>query len=255
MKIYRRSHFIGLCLALLLAGSAFSQGLYWESTTTGGPLKDKENISQTFAMPKMFKIVNPSGIMILRMDQEKIYNVDPAKKTYSEMTFAEMEAYAKKAGDKMAQFREKIKNMPPEQKKQMEAMSSMMGGGAEGAVEVSATGEKKTIAGFACTRYLMKRGDKEMMTLWVTKDVTGFDNLRKDLMEFGKRTAALTNMSGLSEAYQKIDGFPMETDMDMMGKMTMTVTKVEKRSTPAGEFNVPAGYTKTDSPLVGKPGQ
>ena len=101
----------------------------------------------------------------------------------------------------------------------------------------------------------MKRGDKEMMTLWVTKDVTGFDNLRRDLMEFGKRTAALTNMSGLSEAYQKIDGFPMETDMDMMGKMTMVVTKVEKRSTPAGEFSVPAGYTKTDSPLTGKPGQ
>src|SRR5271169_483596 len=104
MKIHGRTHSVGLCLALLLAGSAFSQGLYWESTTSGGPLKDKENLSQTFAMPKMFKIVNPSGVMILRMDQEKIYNVDPAKKTYSEMTFAEMEAYAKKAGDKMAQF-------------------------------------------------------------------------------------------------------------------------------------------------------
>ena len=255
MKTYGRTHFIGLCLALLLAGSAFSQGLYWESTTSGGPLKDKENLSQTFAMPKMFKIVNPGGVMILRMDQEKIYNVDPAKKTYSEMTFAEMEAYAKKAGDKMAQFREKIKNLPPDQRKQMEAMGGMMGAGAEGPVDVSATGEKRTISGFACTRYIMKRGDKEMMSLWVTKDVTGFDNLRKDLMEFGKRTAALTNMSGLGEAYQKIDGFPMETDMDMMGKMTMVVTKVEKRSTPAAEFSVPAGYTKTESPLVGRQGQ
>ena len=254
MRIHSRAHFIGLCLALLLAGSAFSQGLYWESTTTGGPLGDKGNVSQNFAMPKMFKVVNPTMVMILRMDQEKIYNVDPAKKTYSEMTFAEMEAYAKKAGDKMAAFREKIKNLPPDQRKQMEGMAGLMGG-AEAPVEVSATGEKKTIAGFACTRYLMKRGDKEMMTLWVTKDVTGFDNLRKDLMEFGKRTAALTNMSGLSEAYQKIDGFPMETEMDMMGKMTMVVTKVEKRSTPAGEFSVPAGYTKTDSPLMGKPGQ
>jgi Domain of unknown function (DUF4412) len=255
MKIYSRTHLAGLCLALLLAGSAFSQGLYWESTTTGGPLKDKANISQTYAMPKMFKIVNTQGVMILRMDQEKIYNVDIAKKTYSEMTFAEMEAYAKKASEKMAQFREKIKNLPPEQRKQMEAMGGMMGAGAEGPVDVSATGEKRTISGFACTRYIMKRGDKEMMTLWVTKDVTGYDNLRRDLMEFGKRTAALMNMTGMSEAYQKIDGFPMETDMDMMGKMTMVVTKVEKRSTAAGEFNVPAGFTKTDSPLAGKPGQ
>jgi hypothetical protein len=252
--MYRRAHVAGLSLALLLAGSAFSQGLYWESTTTGGPLGDKGNVSQNFAMPRMLKVVNPTMVMILRIDQEKIYNVDPAKKTYSEITFADMEAYAKKAGDKMAAFKEKIKNLPPDQRKQMEGMAGVMGG-TEAPVEVSATGEKKTIAGFACTKYIMKRGDKEMMTLWVTKDVTGFDNLRKDLMEFGKRTAALTNMSGLSDAYQKIDGFPMETDMDMMGKMTTVVTKVEKRSTPAGEFSVPAGYTKTDSPLMGKPGK
>jgi hypothetical protein len=254
MKINSRAHFIGLCLAILLAGSAFSQGLYWESTTSGGPLKDKENISQNYAMPRMFKIVNPTTVMILRMDQEKIYTVDPAKKTYSEMTFADMEAYAKKAGEKMAQYREKMKNMPPEQRKQIEAMTGMMGG-AEGSVEISATGEKKSVGGFSCAQYVMKRGGKEMMTLWVTKDVAGFDNLRKDWMEFGKRMAALTNMSGLGDAYQKIDGFPMETDMDIMGKMTTVVTKVEKRTTPAGEFSVPAGYTKTESPLMGKPGQ
>jgi hypothetical protein len=254
MKINSRVHFIGLCLAILLAGSAFSQGLYWESTTSGGPLKDKENISQNYAMPRMFKIVNPTTVMILRMDQEKIYTVDPAKKTYSEMTFADMEAYAKKAGEKMAQYREKMKNMPPEQRKQIEAMTGMMGG-TEGPVEISATGEKKSVDGFSCAKYVMKRGGKEMMTLWVTKDVAGFDNLRKDWMEFGKRMAALTNMSGLGDAYQKIDGFPMETDMDIMGKMTTVVTKVEKRTTPAGEFSVPAGYTKTESPLMGKPGQ
>ncbi len=256
MKINGRMHFMLLCLALLIAGSAFSQGLYWESTTTGGPFKDKENLSQNFAMPRMFKVVNPMMVMILRMDQEKIYNVDPAKKTYSEMTFAEMEAYAKRSGDKMAQYKDKIKNMPPEQRKKMEAMTGMMGGGADVPVEVSATGEKKKVGGFSCTKYLMKRGDKELMAMWVTKDVAGFDNLRKDWMEFGKRMASLTNMAGLGEAYQKIDGFPMETDMDMMGTtMTTVVTKVEKRSTPAGEFSVPAGFTRTESPLKEKAGQ
>jgi hypothetical protein len=96
----------------------------------------------------------------------------------------------------------------------------------------------------------MSRGGKEMATMWVTKDVAGFDNLRKDWMEFGKRMATLTNMSGLGDAYEKMEGFPMETDMDMMGKMTTVVTKVEKRSTPAGEFAVPAGYTKTQSPMM-----
>ena len=252
MKNTSRAYLTGVCLIFLLAASAAGQGLYWESSTSGGPLKDQTNVSQTYAMPKMFMIVSQAKVMILRMDQEKIYDVDPAKQTYSEMTFADMEAYAKKAGDKMAAFREKIKNMPPEQKKQMEALGAMMGGGADSPVDIKATGEKKTISGFSCAQYVMSRGGKEIMTMWVTKDVTGFDNLRKDWLEFGKRMATLTNMSGLGDAYQKMDGFPMETDVDMMGKMTTVVTKVEKRSTPASEFSVPAGYTKTESPMMQK---
>lgn len=255
MKNNSRVLFIALCLAVLFAGAAFSQGLYWESTTTGGPMGDKAIVAQNFAMPKMFKIVNATTVMILRMDQEKVYTIDPQKKTYSEMTFAEMEQAAQKAGEKMAELKEKFKDMPPEQRKKMEAITSMLGGGTEAAVEISSSGEKKTVSGFNCTKYVMTRSGKELMTFWVTKDVTGFDNLRKDWMEFGKRMAAVTNMSGLGEAYQKIDGFPMETDMNMMGKSTTVVTKVEKRSTPVSEFSVPAGYTKTESPLKGKAGQ
>jgi hypothetical protein len=249
MKADSRVYFTGLCLALLIAASAFSQGLYWESTTSGGPLGDKTNVSQSYAMPKMFKVVSEGKIMILRMDQEKIYDVNPTTKTYSEMTFAEMEAYAKKAGDRMAQFNEKLKSMPPDQRKKMEALGALLPGKGEASVQISATDEKKTVSGFPCTKYVMTRGGKEFTTLWVTKGVSGFDNLRSDWMEFGKRMATLTGMTGLGEAYLKIDGFPMETDMDVMGKMATVVTKVEKRSTPAGEFNVPAGYTKTESPL------
>jgi len=246
-----------LGLVLLFAGSALAQGLYWESTTTmtGGPMGDKTTIAQNFAMPKMMKIVNGPKVMILRMDQEKMYDVNTGAKTYSEMTFAEIENYAKKAGDKMAAFREKIKNMPPDQQKKMEGLAAMMGGSAEEKFEVNATGDTKTISGYPCTKYLLKKGGKDFTTLWVTKGVAGFDNIRKDWVEFGKRMAALTNMTGMGDAYQKIDGFPMETDMNMMGTITVVVTKIEKRSTPASEFDVPAGYTKTASPMMEKGGQ
>jgi len=253
----KQSLFAVLCLVLLFAGSALAQGLYWESTTStsGGPMGDRTTTAQNFAMPKMFKIVNSPKVMILRMDQEKMYDVNTGTKTYSEMTFAEIEGFAKKAGDKMAAFREKIKNLPPDQQKKMEGLASMMGGGAEEKIEVNATGDTKTVSGFACTKYVLKKGGKDFATLWVTKGVSGFDNLRADWVEFGKRMAALTNMTGMGEAYQKIEGFPMETDMNMMGTITTVVTKVEKRSTPASEFDVPAGYTKTASPMMQKAGQ
>ena len=248
------SRLAALCMVLLLAGSALAQGLYWESTTSmsGGPMGERKTNSQNFAMPKMFKVVNDSKVMILRLDQEKMYDVNPAAKTYSVVTFAEIEEIAKKTGDKMAAFREKIKNMPPDQQKKMEALAAMMPGGAEEKIEVNATGDTKTISGFPCTKYVMKKGGKDFVTFWVTKGVTGFDNLRKDWVEFGKRTAALMNMTGMGDAYQKIDGFPMETDMSMMGTITTTVTKVESKSIPAADFEVPAGFTKVAPPSMEK---
>ena len=254
MTRHMQSRLAALCLVLLFAGSALAQGLYWESTTTmtGGPMGDRKTTAQNFAMPKMFKVVNDSKVMILRLDQEKIYDVNPGAKTYSEMTFAQIEEMAKKTGDKMAAFREKIKNMPPEQQKKMEALAAMMPGGAEAKIEIVNAGDTKTISGFPCTKYVMKRGGKDFLTLWVTKAVTGFDNLRKDWVEFGKRMATLSNMTGLGDAYQQIDGFPVETDMSMMGSTTTVVTKVEKRSTPASEFDVPAGFTKTETPMLEK---
>ena len=46
-----------------------------------------------------------------------------------------------------------------------------------------------------------------------------------------------------------IDGFPIRTELK--DKVTMTVTKVEKRSIPAGAFEVPAGFKKENAPIMG----
>jgi len=71
-------------------------------------------------------------------------------------------------------------------------------------------------------------------------------------MEQTKRMASMTpgGLKGIVEAMQKIDGFPIETDMGTM--MTSTVTKVEMKTVGASEFEVPAGYTKVDSKLMEK---
>ena len=45
----------------------------------------------------------------------------------------------------------------------------------------------------------------------------------------------------LAAAMENLDGFPMET---IIGGMSSTVTKVEKKAIPASEFEIPAGYTK-----------
>ncbi len=246
---------LGVCLLLSVAMLAFSQGLYWETTATGGPLGDKVNYSKSYVMPKMFKHQGDKSIVIVRSDKEMVYTLNPEEKTYTEITFAEMEAWAKKASTRMDSSRatalEKMKNLPEEQRKRMEQMMGglMQGQSKDAKVEVTNTGEKKTVSGYPCTKYIVKQDGKDVSTLWVTREVKGFESVRKDWENLSKRLMSLNRMTAMVEAYQKIEGFPMETEVM---QMTATVTKVEKKSVPASEFEIPAGYTKTKSKLTGE---
>ena len=255
MKSIGLRRIFGLCCLLSIAAVALGQGLYWESTTSGGPLGDAVRGSKSYAMPKMFKHEAEGNTTIVRLDKQLMYTVDPKQKTYSEITFAELESFMQKAGSKtdakMEELQKKMKGMPEEQRKMMEKMlggqmGAMMQGGE---VSVTNTGEKKTISGFACMKYVAKQGDKEFLTAWATNDVKDFAGWRKDWEEVNKRLMAgnKTFGKGMVDAMQKIEGFPVE--MTIVGVKT-TVVKVEKKTVAASEFEVPAGYKKVKSKMM-----
>lgn len=243
--------------AIGLAVSAVAQGLYWESTMSGGPIGERNE--QMWAVPKKMKgVTKETGeTFIVRLDKEMFITIDPKEKTYSEMTFAEMEGMMKKASGKMdakmAEMQKQLAGMPEEQRKMVEQMmGNKMGMGAakDAKVNVKNTGDKKTISGFSCTKVVVTQDDKDVMTLWVTKDVSGFEAMRKDWEEFSKRMMAMNPMGGkgLGEAFKKVDGFPIQTEMGQ--GMTSTVTKIEKKTASASEFEVPAGYKKVKANMM-----
>jgi hypothetical protein len=244
--------------AIGLAGTVFAQGLYWESTISGGQLGERHE--QMWAVPKKMKGVTmgTGETFIVRLDKELFITIDPREKTYTEMTFAEMEAMMKKASGKMdakmAEMQKQLAGMPEEQRKMVEKMMGDkmkgMGVAKDAKINVKNTGDKKTISGFSCTKVVVTQDDKDVMTMWVTKDVSGFDAMRKDWEEFSKRMMAMNPMGGkgLGEAFQKVDGFPIRTEMGQM--MTSTVTKIEKKTAPASEFEVPAGYKKVKANMM-----
>jgi hypothetical protein len=243
-----------LCASVALPVTlVFGQGMTWDSKITSN---GHEMVTHTYYVPKKIKTVGDTNgdFTIIRIDQEKIYNVQTKDKTYSVVTFAEMEQLGKQMNSQMDQLQKQMKDMPEEQRKMMEKMlgSKMAGADKEAKVEVSSTGEKKTISGYPCTKYIVKRDGKEEITLWVTADIKAFAAMKQDMMEQTKRMASMTpgGLKGIVEAMQKIDGFPIETDMGTM--MTSTVTKVEMKTVGASEFEVPAGYTKVDSKLMEK---
>jgi hypothetical protein len=221
-----------LSMALLSIGIGFGQGLYWESTTVTKFAGTTEMHYSSCYRPHMFKQWSDKDATIFRLDKEIIYSIDNERKEYSEMTFSEMEKTAKKAGGEMdaqmAELKKQLADMPAEQR---EAMEQMMGGktkssGEEAKLDVSKTGETKTLSGYKCTKYLIKENDKEFGTLWTTTSVPDFGAMQNDFKAFSQRMASLTTI---------------------IAGMTMTVTKFEKRSIAASEFEVPSGYKKVKS--------
>jgi hypothetical protein len=232
-----------ITLTVIVAGITVSQGLYWESLTKVPMANGKEINSSSCYRTQMFKQSSENSASIFRLDKKMMYMVDNQKKEYSEMTFSELEAYAKKANKQLEGMSEQLKNMPPEQRKAMEKMMGSMGlGGQASKIDVIKTGEKKTICGYSCVKYTMNENGKEVGSVWTTTGVPGYDAMQKDMKEFSQRMAAqMPKAKEMMEAFKKVEGFPVETTM---AGITTTVTKIEKKTVAASEFEVPAGYKK-----------
>jgi hypothetical protein len=235
--------------------------IYTESVATGRSVGEQR--TQSYYMPGMFKFVQDNGdITIMRFDKDLWIAVDGRRKEYWQMTFSELESKMKGMASQMdaamQQMQDQLASMPPEQRKMMEQMMGRQLGstGGRGRLEVKQGGKSRTISGFRCTRYSVTEGGKEVLVLWTTKGVKEFGRMRKDYEKFSKSMAGMTgskkrgDTGSLSrawvEAMKAVDGFPMEHES---AGVKTTVTKLERRSTPAGAFEPPSGHKKVPPPF------
>ena len=194
----------------------------------------------------MFRQDGKDGkISILRLDKELMISLDPAKKTYTERTFAQLQAQIKTGRSQAAEaMKKQMEGMPPEQRKKMqERMDAFTGHRDEGTMEVVQNGQQKTIGQYHCTGYTLKRNGKDVETIWATKDVPNFASLRKDF----QRIAALFTSIGAGRnafgALEKVDGFPIERS-GSGGSISQSISNIRSGSFPASSFEVPSGYTR-----------
>lgn len=245
----------GLALFLWLPLVALGQGLTWETTTTLQLAGEHKVDTRSMYLPRMFKQASDKEATIFRLDKQTLYTIDYAKKQYSEMTFAELEAFVKKTSgeleQQMAEMKKQLAGMPEDQRKVMEGMMGKQfgAGGKAASVEVTKSTETKPISGYACAQYLLKEEGKEIGAIWTTTGVPGYSAMQKDFTEFSQRLASQMTVKGpeMADAMQKVEGFPVQTTI---GGMTSMVTKISKAAVAASEFEVPAGFKKV--PFMGK---
>lgn len=179
--------------------------------------------------------------------------LDGKKKTYYTVTKQDMEQLAAKMKERMND---------PEMKKAMEMMASLSAGMAT-SFDVKKTGATRKIAGYGCEEWTITMGAmstiKECVTSELQYPVHAWDAY-KDFAESMKGMMSgfgpmAKSGAELAEKMKNMKGFPVATStaVNVMGNKTTVETEVievRKGSIPASAWEIPAGYTKIENPML-----
>jgi hypothetical protein len=203
---------------------------------------------------KVLKYMSPKGteVSIVRLDKGLIWNVDNAKKTYREQTFAEIKEMMTQGGEYQTQEM-------PEQDEDYESEYDWQ----KPIVKVENLKETKTINGFNCQHYLVsvttvgvhkETGTKDTMLfvsdIWNAKDISEKMTLVNDFnIKYMKAMgldvlenqglAMITGMykeqmETLEDEAGKLKGYPIVNDM----KLTMTKNAIPTKEEETGDESV-----------------
>jgi hypothetical protein len=195
---------------------------------------------------------------------KKMIMINATEKSYMEMTEADIKKMKAQVDAMRAQAMERMKNLPPEQRKQMEKMMGGMGAmpGADAKpakLDFQAMGQKKTVNGFACDMYKVSRDgvpkEEDCISPWSAKVLqkSDFEGFRKFAEEMAKQMGSTGAQNDMMEQFEKFPGLPI-TRHPLDGGDDEEIKSVKRGSIPAAQFAVPAGYTKKEVPQMGAPG-
>ncbi len=224
---------------------------------------DKQKmVIQTELAGKLSRLMAKEGtrsVQITRLDKEVMWNIDPDRKKYTEISFEEMRKI----------FREMEKGLP-----QAESLQTEKEKVPEPKVEVSVTGKKKEIGGYPCEQVIVKMttdgkdevtGKKQILMvnneMWVSKSFPAQKEIRefegemseKLGMGHGHGESMLSAFTGfgvdvgkLSQEMKKVEGFPMLQTITMEAEGEEIETE-EESSAEAEEKDL------EETPLKGLP--
>lgn len=158
---------------------------------------------------------------ILRLDRGKLYVLNHAEKTYTELAVADLQ--------------------------------QMASPGAELKVQVTATNETKKIGNWTARKYKVDLSNPGLhldTTIWASRDIASYE-------AYGRLAASLAALqpggAEWARKMEQIDGFPVlqEADVKMGNSRFHTreeLVAVETRDAPADAYELPAGYTARPFP-------
>jgi Domain of unknown function (DUF4412) len=205
------------------------------------------------------------SVVLIDAGTKRLVIIDERNKTYMEITPEDRQRIRDQAEAMRAQMGERMKNMPPEQRKKMEQAMGPLGG-APGARKphdwkFEPMGSKRTVNGFACEMYRIsdagKVKDEVCVSPWSAglvkrEDFAGLAKFGEEMSEEMGQGAAESRDGGLFMRLDKAPGIPISRtsiQADGTRREEEQVQSIKRGSLPASLFVVPAGFTKKESPL------
>jgi hypothetical protein len=186
-----------------------------------------------------------------------MYVIDDSDKSYIALDKATMEQLAKQLNEAMAQAKEQLAKLPPDQRAQMEQMmgGALGGEGQKWTVEVADTGKTDKVNGRSCKLLDVTRNGQldEQICVVPYSSLPGKEDFQAVFAGFAKAFEDLAKaapmLAGRMEneftAQKKANGFPMRRRAYENGSLINeeSVVKVwREEAVPASMFEIPAGY-------------
>ena len=236
-------------LFALLATPAIGQpadGVFFTQRVTSGgaPLTVQTQIDATRVRTEM---AGPDGVMnvtIFDGGKQVLYLIEPARKTYVEMTKADVARLSAQVQGAAAQMQSQLEKLPPAQRAQMEVM--MKG------VQRTRTGSD-TVGRWTCDKYVLTMGAQKIGEVCsVNPTALGFGAKDFDVMlQMGAFYSAMAPpIAGQLPSPGGIDplgssDFPVKTVMMFPGGTATTeLIEAGRRTFSDAVFAVPAGFSR-----------
>jgi phage terminase Nu1 subunit (DNA packaging protein) len=208
-----------------------------------------------------------SQIVIFDGTRSVMNIVDMQRRTYMELTKAQIDQMAQQMQGMMEQM---MAGMSPQQRAQMEGMMrGRMGGGMAGMGAPAAKPEFRKVgtdrvAQWTCDKYEgTANGQKvtEVCTIEPTAlGLTAADmnvmrqlgDMFKGLAQFAQQAASVMNIGRIED--QGYTGLPIR-HVNVTSGTTTEMTGLTRQDIPDAQFQIPAGFTKQDMPMMGGRGR
>ena len=276
-----RLRMLVVALGVLAEATPACAGWVIDEVVRGGG--DDKQRQRLYLQSNRLKTVSFDGnrvteAIVMDLDAQTIMQIDYKDRTYMTATAKEyaetMREGFKAMGDtmggqlqsQMKEMEEQLKQLPPEQRRQLEAMMRQAQQGAQKQaqpalkpedcrpenVEVKRTGKNMTVAGYDASGYQIFNNGTLDSEVWIAPAITAvreidpqkLERLVREMMKALPQCPPRGQMFGVDPVWKLMkDGYPVRS-VEKDGGSVTEVVKAESRSLGAGEFQPPSGFAR-----------